>query len=304
MAVHFHVLASGSSGNCCLLDLDGYGVLLDLGLGPRKLAGRLEATPRLWDRVRAALLTHVHGDHWKENTLKQFLKRRITLYCHTEHARSLRQWSGAFAALADAGQVSPYEIGMPFLLGAGCRCEPVALSHDGGVTCGFRIEGAHDLLGDCWALAYAADLGCWDGALAGRLADVDLLALEFNHDVAMQYESRRPDMLIRRVLSDQGHLSNVQAAALVTEVLRQSSPGRLRHLVQLHLSQECNLPELATRAAHQALQDAPSAVQVHTARPHAAGPRICLDGAVRRRRDAPRVRRRYQMASLFPDPGV
>src|SRR4051812_4174714 len=123
MAVQFHVLASGSSGNCSLLDFDGFGVLIDLGLGPRQLAGRVEGGPRLWERVHAAILTHVHGDHWNENTLKQLALRRVPLYCHPEHADALPRWSPAFAGLADAGLVHPYQPGTPLVLGDGCRCE-------------------------------------------------------------------------------------------------------------------------------------------------------------------------------------
>ena len=71
--------------------------------------------------------------------------------------------------------------------------------------------------------------------LAAQLVDVDLLAVEFNHDVAMQHASGRTLRLIERVLGDEGHLSNVQAAALVRAVLERSTPGRLL-LVVHHLA--------------------------------------------------------------------
>ena len=54
---------------------------------------------------------------------------------------------------------------------------------------------------------------------------MDALALEFNHDVALQYASGRSPRLIQRVLGDRGHLSNEQAAALLGEVLRRSPAG-------------------------------------------------------------------------------
>ena len=104
-----------------------------------------------------------------------------------------------------------------------------------------RGPGA-DLFARPCALAYAADLGSWQDDVARRLADVDLLALEFNHDVYLQRSSGRSPRLIARCLGDHGHLSNVQAAALVRHVLTLSEPGRLRHVVQLHLSRDCNRP--------------------------------------------------------------
>jgi phosphoribosyl 1,2-cyclic phosphodiesterase len=276
MTVHFHVLASGSSGNCSLLEIDELALMIDLGLGPRQLASRIDAKPPVWERVRAALLTHVHTDHWNENTFNHFTRRRVPLYCHAEHATALRKWSAAFAALADAGLVRLYEQDTPFAVEPGCHCQAIPLAHDGGATFGFRIEGSRDLFNAGWAVAYAADLGSWDTVLAGRFADVDVLALEFNHDVALQFASGRSPQLIRRVLGDQGHLSNAQAAALFAEVLRRSAPGRIKHLVQLHLSRQCNRGDLAHEAAHTVVSNAGATLVIHTAQQHVAGPRIGL----------------------------
>jgi phosphoribosyl 1,2-cyclic phosphodiesterase len=303
MAVHFHVLASGSSGNASLLDVEGFGILIDVGLGPRQLAGRCRDEPPLWDRVHAALLTHVHGDHWNENTFNQLARRGVPLYCHPEHAHDLGQVSPAFGAMAAAGLVQHYAIDRSFGLGPGCRVEAFSVKHDGGITCGFRIEGPTDLPGHAWALAYAADLGSWDLALASRFADVDVLALEFNHDVAMQYASGRSPHLIRRVLGDHGHLSNHQAAALFAEVLRRSAPGRVQHLVQLHLSRQCNTPELARHAADAVVRQSAARVAVHTSSQEVAGPRLCMKALavrapVRRRRGAAV---QVQAPTLFAD---
>ena len=43
MGLQFTVLASGSGGNATLVEADGFGVLIDLGLGPRQLSNRLAA---------------------------------------------------------------------------------------------------------------------------------------------------------------------------------------------------------------------------------------------------------------------
>jgi hypothetical protein len=71
--------------------------------------------------------------------------------------------------------------------------------------------------------------------------------------------------LIQRVLGDEGHLSNVQAAGLVRSVLERSPAGRLRHLVQLHLSRDCNLPTLARAAVRALLDESDLPVALHTA---------------------------------------
>jgi len=270
MPVRFHVLASGSSGNACVLDADGFGVLIDFGLSPRNLEPRMKRCGVTWDQIHAVVLTHEHSDHWQAACLTQFAKLGITVYCHAEHLRVFDRESRAFCALSSAGLMRHYEPGTTLPLDAKIACMPIAVDHDGAMTCGFRFEG------EDWSIGYAADLGCWRPELAKQLANVDLLAIEFNHDVPMQLASRRSPLLIRRVLGDQGHLSNEQGAALFAEVLRRSTPGRIRHLVQLHLSRECNFAELAYAAAERVVRSSGEDVAIHTTVQGRAGPSIVL----------------------------
>ncbi|MCI0461809.1 MAG: MBL fold metallo-hydrolase [Gemmataceae bacterium] len=291
MALHFTVLGSGSAGNASLLESNGFGVLIDVGLGPRQLGDRLASVGASWQRAHAALLTHTHSDHWNERTLCHLLRRRIPLYCHPGHHLTLSADSPTFSALLTEGLVRSYEPGEELALAAGLTCRPFRVRHDGSVTCGFRFESGQDLFAQSSALGYVTDLGCWQGDTARALANVDVLAVEFNHDVSMQYASGRSPRLIRRVLSDEGHLSNVQAGALVREVVRLSERGRLRHLVQLHLSRDCNLPALAVAAANEALARCQPAVEVHTALQDQPGPCLVV-GLPAAKATAPRPRPR------------
>lgn len=263
MPLRFCVLGSGSSGNASFLEAEGFGLLLDVGLGPRRLAKGLASAGAGWEQIRAAVLTHTHGDHWTENTLKHLLQRRIPLHCHHRQTTSLRRQSGFFGLLEHAKLVKHYadaesiEIG-PF------RCSPFEVPHDDDPTYGFRIDGADGSVG------YAADLGSWTKAIARHLYEVDVLAVEFNHDVAMERHSGRSPMLIDRVLGDYGHLSNEQAADLVTHVLGNTAPGRTRHLVLLHLSRQCNHPRLAHAAAKEAIAKHGRRVDIHVAHQNCA----------------------------------
>jgi phosphoribosyl 1,2-cyclic phosphodiesterase len=284
MSLRFTVLASGSGGNASLVEADGAGVLIDAGLGPRQLAARLAAACAGWAAVRAVLLTHAHSDHWKDRTLAHLRRRRVALYCHPDCQSVLSLYSPAFAGLAADGLVRSFTPGEEFSPAPGLRCRPLPVRHDGGATFGFRLSGAPDLFGDAPALGYVADLGSWDDALAAALADVDLLAVEFNHDPAMEYASGRSPRLIARVLGDDGHLSNAQGAELVRAVLACSAAGRLRHVVQLHLSRHCNHPDLAREAAHAVLVPG---IALHTAEQDAAGATLHLGAAC----DGPRRKR-------------
>lgn len=281
MTLHFTVLASGSSGNASLVEADGFGLLLDIGLGPRQLAARLAAAGASWKDVHAVLLTHTHSDHWRDTTLVYLRKHNILLYCHAGHHAALSRYGPAFAKLCDAGLVRTYQEGETLDLAVGLRCRPLPVRHDGGPTFGFRLEGKCDLFGHGCALGYAADLGSWTPELAAALADVDLLAIEFNHDVEMEYASGRAPYLVARVLGEEGHLSNEQAAALLQDVVRRSAPGKLRQVVQLHLSRECNRPSLAAAVARAVLDGCGHAVDLHTARQDEPGPTFEVGTAAR-----------------------
>lgn len=268
MSPRFAVLASGSSGNACLLQVDDFGVLIDAGLGPREMERRLAAVGASWESIDALLLTHTHADHWREGAVARLLERRIPVYCHARHERALRASSSAFEGLRNARLVRLYGARSEFRFPANLRCRPLPVQHDAGATFGFRFERSADLFGSAWAMGYASDLGCWDGELALALSGVDLLALEFNHDEEMQRLSGRSRWLIRRVLGERGHLSNEQAGELLRQIVENSTPGRLQHVVQLHLSRECNRPALAAAAARRVLGESCCDAAVITAEQH------------------------------------
>lgn len=265
MALGLTVLGSGSSGNAALLEADGCAVLIDAGLGPRQIATRMATVGVTWPRIQAVLLTHTHGDHWNDRVFAHLLRQRIAVWCHAEHLAALRRYSSSFAAMQRARLFRTFETGRELMLTPLLKCRPLTVRHDSGATFGFRFDGIPSLFHRGWALGYVSDLGCWDDGLADELTDVDLLALEFNHDVDLQRASGRPQHLIDRVLSDEGHLSNEQAAALVSAVERRSAPGRLGRVIQLHLSRQCNRPALAQQAARQALEGHGSSAAIDTA---------------------------------------
>ena len=242
MSARFTVLASSSSGNSSLLDVAGRGLLIDCGLGPRKMTRALDEVGRSWDDLHDVLLTHIHGDHWNELVLRRLARSDAVLWCHAEHAAYLHAESSAFLELEEAERVRFFEVGQPFRVGD-CQVTAFVLWHD-SFTCGFRVEG----IDVPWAVGFASDLGAWSEEVANYLSEVDVLALEFNHDVVMQQTSGRSPWLIRRNLSRDGHLSNAQAARLLDRIL-ESSRDRLRRLIPMHLSRQCNRPELVVASA-------------------------------------------------------
>lgn len=276
MPLRFTVLASGSAGNASLVEADGRALLIDAGLGPRQLASRMAAVGASWERVDAVVLTHTHGDHWKDRTFAHVLRRRVPVYCHPSHQDGLRSGGLAFVRLESARLVRPYDGGAAFEPLRGVRCRAVAVCHDAEETFGFRIDYHDPLLGRDVSLGYLADLGCCPAELAAAVGGVDVLALEFNHDVGLEYASGRSAYLIARVLGEAGHLSNEQAGAFVAALLGHPEAGRLRCLIQLHLSRECNHPDLALAAAHAALGDRVKQVCVVTAEQGRPAPTVVV----------------------------
>jgi phosphoribosyl 1,2-cyclic phosphodiesterase len=284
MTIQFAVLGSGSRGNSSLIQAGNAGLLIDLGIGPRSLAARLDAVGSSLARIGSAVLTHTHGDHIQDATIRLLSREKVALYCHEGHREGLADWPG-FRELDRLRLVRHFD-DRPFLTPLGLRIEPVELSHDGGPTFGFRVEGRGERGRRTASVGYMTDTGCWSEPMADAMADVDALGVEFNHDVTLQLNSGRSPYLIRRNLGDRGHLSNDQGASLVSAILERSGPGSVRDLVLLHLSEQCNRPNLALATARAATRASGRRVTIHPAGQGDHNPNIQVK-AGRRRRPAP-----------------
>lgn len=261
--MRFMVLSSGSKGNCCVLMHEHQGILLDLGIGPRVLESTLKARNLDLTRIRAAVITHTHGDHWHEKTLQLLLRHRIPLFLHATHEKFLLQRSEAFGLLKQWGLSKPYGMAESFSPLGSWEWTAHEISHDSEKTFGFRIQLNTEIR--TYLIGYLADLGTWNEEMAGNFRHLDLLALEFNHDEALQKNSDRPYFLIERIMGNEGHLSNSQAARFL-QFLADGDPRALpRHLLQVHLSEQCNTLEHARQAARSIQEAHDSQMIIHTA---------------------------------------
>jgi len=246
VSVRFCVLGSGSRGNAVLVTSPGANVLIDPGFAPAEIERRMKGTGARWERLDAVVLTHTHGDHFKKSCLRPVVELGIPFFCHHDHAATVRE--GRYRKrIEESGVLRTYG-GAPFEVGGEFLFHPLPLPHDAPPTFGFRIEGA-DGGGRVRRIGYLCDLGHWTETMVAFLQCVDLLALEFNHDEVLQRGSGRHPRLIARVLGAQGHLSNTQAAGLLGRIFETCGGGGPKRIVQMHLSGECNTPELAYRAA-------------------------------------------------------
>ncbi|MCX7717911.1 MAG: MBL fold metallo-hydrolase [Candidatus Sumerlaeaceae bacterium] len=263
----FHFLSSGSAGNCTLVEDGDERFLIDFGLPAKHLISCLDMTgtvirPRTRQarradevgpsRLVAALVTHLHGDHVSDTSLRLLCDNRVRLHLHAEHLEELRR-KNSFRDSLGRGLTACYVTNREFQVTGRTWVLPLKMSHDAPRTHGFvfRLDGDR---GPGLKAGYVADTGCFRAEWARQLADCDLLALEFNHDEQMEIGCGRPQHLKDRVLSDQGHLSNAQAAEALDRILSCSSSRLPRWVVMLHLSKDCNRPQLAQAAARPVLE--------------------------------------------------
>ena len=229
-------LASGSSGNAVLVESGATRVLIDAGLSGRDLADRLRLVRVDPESIRAVAFTHEHLDHVRG--AGAFARRyRVPLYFNPATR-------GQVADLHKC-RVEEFQTGEPFEVGD-LRLAPFSISHDAADPVGFTIEDGVRRIG------MAADLGFVSRLVAERLAGVDALLLESNHDPLMLENGPYPRDLKRRVAGKHGHLSNEQCGDLLAALVH----GGLQHVVLLHLSEKNNTPEIATAAARARLGEA------------------------------------------------
>ncbi len=226
------VLASSSSGNCSAL-IVGSGatrriILLDAGISPRRTTLRFAELGLSRDQIDAIVFTHLDTDHCVP-TWARFLPKHARFLMHKRH-RARAERIGILSRRTTIFESDPVPLdGIATL-------SPALLSHDSLGVAVFRIEFAGGR-----TLGFATDVGAPTPNMVHHLKGVDVLAIESNYCPRMQEASDRPVYLKRRITGGSGHLSNEQTASLVRSIAPRE------HVVLLHLSRQCNTPDLAQR---------------------------------------------------------
>lgn len=240
----FYTLASSSGGNAALARHGDTAVLIDAGISARRIALSLAQLGLAPDALRAVLITHAHSDH--VSGLATFSKKYgVPVFASRGTARFL-------ACPGDA--LHPFDPGDAFSVGAfGIRS--FSTSHDAAGSVDYRLDCASGSLGLLTDTGYVTD------EAAAVLSGVDTLLLEANHDVETLRSGPYPYHLKRRILGEQGHLSNDAAA----EFALRSVMSGTRDILLAHLSAENNTPAMAEYAVARRLQSAGFSVRLGVA---------------------------------------
>ena len=237
MALKVCVLASGSSGNCTLVQSKTTSILVDAGLSGRQTALRLEQVGVDVSTLHGICLSHEHDDH--ANGARILHQRfNIPLYANSGTAGALRS--------KPKHETLPWTVfttGSNFTIGD-LTLNPFGIPHDAYEPVGFVVS-----CGDC-CFGMAMDLGVPTALVQERLRPCRVILVEANHDEHLLQEAKRPWSLKQRIRGRLGHLSNRVAAEMVAEI----AGPQLKHVFLGHLSEDCNREDLAVGAMRGALE--------------------------------------------------
>lgn len=225
----FCSLFSSSSGNATFLGSSKTGILIDAGVSAKRIKDALisrEIDPR---SISAIFVTHEHSDHIKGIRVLAS-SFNIPVYATAGTLRGLEE-AGILNGKFPVCELSENGNEIDDLL-----IKSFKTPHDSLESCGFRIE-----FPDGRKAAVATDIGCVTNEVLGGVLGCDLVMLESNHDVGMLRNGPYPYYLKRRILSDRGHLSNENCAAVARDLVERGTA----RLFLGHLSTENNVPQLA-----------------------------------------------------------
>lgn len=232
--MEIYSLASGSKGNCFLIG----NILLDCGISYRQIKTRLQSIGKDINDVKYLLITHEHTDHVSGiGTLLGNLDLEIYMTEKTyngfgKNYDKIRGKSINF--------INYYE---SFYLD-NVLVTPIPLSHDSTDCIGFTFKGDE-------FVSYFADTGYFKSDNYKYVFNADKYIIEFNHDIEMLNNSSRPIYLIQRILSNKGHLCNMDAC----DILNQIKGDNTKCIYPCHISRECNSDELILEMIESMLED-------------------------------------------------
>jgi len=245
------IIASGSKGNCVLIQTENTALLLDAGISMQRIMECLESFHIEPAKINGILVSHEHSDHIKSvGAVSRKLK--IPVYLNRPTLSSCAERLGDVQ-----DRIVLFNTGSSFTI-RDIIVEPFSSTHDAAESCNFVF---YPVFEPKRKLGVATDLGYPTQLCLLKLSGVSTLILESNHDEKMLMEGPYDWKLKQRIRSVQGHLSNVQAVGLISALIH---PG-LKNLVLAHLSEINNLPSLAEKTMQDYLDSIRSDIKLFVA---------------------------------------
>ncbi len=212
----FHLVASGSKGNCFILQEGKRTIVIDCGSTKKHLKESFEKLNIPINSIDLLLITHTHSDHISQLSLFD----DVLVYSPVELEKR-----------KDAKIIRP---GCYFSIDK-MKVSCIPLSHDAEKTVGYVFETEKE------KLVYVTDTGYINTSYIPKFYDADYVIMESNHDVKMLMESSRPQYIKQRIYSDYGHMSNEDCAATLEAIIT----NKTKEIVLAHISAQANTYEQA-----------------------------------------------------------
>lgn len=240
--MRFFSFGSGSCGNCYYLSNGEEAVLIDAGVGVRRMKRDVTVYGVPLHFVRGILITHDHADHIKSaGYLSSGLNLRVYT-THKVHEGMLHNYHAV--KKVEAGMRVDVEKDETFQIGA-FRITPFDIPHDSKDNVGYEIACGDEVF------CLMTDVGAPTEAVQAHVRRCNYLVIEANYDPEMLQIGPYPAYLKKRIASGKGHMSNVQTA----QVLADNFHENLRNVWLCHLSEENNHPELARKTVELKLRE-------------------------------------------------
>lgn len=220
-------IASGSNGNCYYIGNENEAVLVDAGINCKQIFERMESKGLDVKKLKAVFITHEHVDHIRGTRV---LCKKLNIPAFFTY--------GTFNNAHKSSKPVHYRfvhIDEPLNIGS-FTVHAFSKNHDANEPCSFRVE--HNGV----SVGVMTDIGSVCDNVIKHLKLCDVIFLESNYDEDMLWKGAYPWPLKKRIASDLGHLSNLQALQLVTD---HAINSRLKTIFLSHLSGENNTPEIA-----------------------------------------------------------
>lgn len=236
----FICLGSGSCGNCYYLNAEGYGIIIDMGLGLRSMKKHFRDYGLSLAQIGAILVTHDHTDHVKsvgalsnEFHLPVYSTQEVHdgMVRNNFMTKKVRQEEKHILQPHQAETVGPF------------RVTAFPVPHDSSGNNGYFIEYGNT------AFCLITDAGHLTPEMLEYLGRAHYLVVEANYDTTMLETGPYPQYLKRRIMGPAGHLCNDETAQALAAHLSEHA----RHIWLCHLSEENNHPELARKTVESVL---------------------------------------------------
>ena len=225
-------LSSGSKGNSTFIGTINHNILLDTGRNLKYIESKLEEINIDIKDIDFIFLSYTHSDH--RASLKQVLNKSHATLCVSEKI---------FGDLKDLHDYTHIHIVEDSFNIDELEVKSFKSSHDAVDSRNFIVSDGIN------KVAYITDTGYLNQRYFDMLKNLDLYLFEANHDIEMLENGPYPKWLKKRVLSDEGHLSNNAAGFYLSKLIGPNT----KKVLLIHLSEVNNTPDKALKTIYQTL---------------------------------------------------